>query len=285
MNQTQLTTASGFNPKNIIFSQPNVANIPNSNLTYKRINIGVKNPDGTVGDLILATEKLFSFGVSENRSMETQQVNGYVMPLCLWSKDGATNAETQWTDAFNGIVEACKEYLVEHRSDIEIFDLEMNDLKKFNPLYWKKEKGKVVPGTGPTLYSKLIISKRDGVERVKSDFYDMDTQDQIDPMQLIGKYCYVRAAVKIESIFVGTKCSLQVKLWEAQVSLLEKGIRRLLAPAPPTSATRTFDTSNKDADEQEQADVQSNGSLDIDDSDDDYAAPVAKKPVRSTRKK
>lgn len=279
---TQLTSASGFDSKNIIFSQPQVANIPNSSLTYKRILISTRNPDGSVGDLVLETERLFSFGVSENRSMETQQVNGYVMPLCLWSKEGVTPAEQLWTDVFNAIVESCKQHLIDVRSDIEMYDLEMNDLKKFNPLYWKKEKGKVVPGTGPTLYSKLIISKRDGVEKVKSLFIDAETNDEIDPMQLIGKYCYVKAAIKIESIFVGNKCSLQVKLWEAQVSLLEKGMRRLLssAPAPRPSLTSIPAPSHAEIED----DVVSHGSLQDSDSED-YAAPPPKKAVRAARKK
>ena len=34
---------------------------------------------------------------------------------------------------------------------IEKYDLEKADLKKLNPLYWKREQGKIVEGRGPTL--------------------------------------------------------------------------------------------------------------------------------------
>jgi hypothetical protein len=44
----------------------------------------------------------------------------------------------------------------------------------------------------------------------------------------MGKYCYTTGAVKIESIFLGSKISLQVKLYEATVSIVDNGIKPLL---------------------------------------------------------
>lgn len=234
MNSTQLTDTRKFNVNQLVFSTPQTANIPNSKppISYKRINISTKNEDGTIGDLVLATEQLFSFGVSENRNPETQQVNGYVMPLCLWNKDGATEGEKRWTDVFNAIVEKCKEHILDSRNEIEKFDLEASDLKRLNPLYWKKDRNGIVPGTGPTLYCKLLVSKKDGYDKIISTFYDSDTGEELDALHLMGKYCFCKAAVKIESIFIGNKISLQVKLWEADVSLLEKGMKRLLRSTP-----------------------------------------------------
>ena len=45
----------------------------------------------------------------------------------------------------------------------------------------------------------------------------------------MGKYCYTKAAVKIESIFIGSKISLQVKLYEAVIEPTAAGMRRLLS--------------------------------------------------------
>lgn len=234
---TQLTSAEGYNINRMIFSKPISASVPNTPISYQRINISTKNPDGTIGDLIVATEEVFSFGVSANRSPDTQQINGYVMPLCLWNKEGASKSEKNWTDVFNNIVEHTKEHLVSKREEIGLYDLEMSDLKRFNPLYWKKERNQIVPGTGPTLYCKLIMSKKDGTEKILSKFYDMESNENIDAMDLQGKYCYVRAAVKIESIFIGNKCSLQVKLWEAEVSVIQTGMKQLMGV--PRSPKRT----------------------------------------------
>ncbi len=48
---------------------------------------------------------------------------------------------------------------------------------------------------------------------------------------MLKKYCYVNGAIKIESIFCGSKISLQVKLYEARVQLMNTGIKSLL-PRP-----------------------------------------------------
>lgn len=284
-NNTQLTKASNFDVNNLVFSQPQTATIPNSKppINYKRINISVKNTDGSIGDLVLETERLFSFGVSANRNPETQAINGYVMPLCLWNRDGATNAEKQFTDVFDGIIEKCKHHLIQEKEEIEKYDLDMAELKKFNPLYWKREKGKVISGTGPTLYCKLIVSKKDGNERIISVFWDGESGDQVDPMQLQGKYCYVKAAVKIESIFIGNKCSMQIKLWEAEVNMIEKGMRRLLNPSGSNPVRILASNTNQQEEmKQQEEDIISVGSAE--DSDEDYAPPKNTTIPPSTKK-
>lgn len=221
----KLTTAADYDVNRMMFSEPIIGSVKDTPINYRRINISTYNKDGTIGDLILPTERIFSFGVSENINPETKKTNGHVLPLCLWNKDGATVAEKAWTDSFDRIVEHCKKHLIDNREEIEQYDLSANDLKKFNPLYWKKDKGKVVDGTGPTLYAKLIASKKHN--KILSMFLNLD-DEPIEPLSLLGKYCYTRAAVKIESIFIGNKISLQVKLYEAYIELIDSGIKPLL---------------------------------------------------------
>lgn len=237
---TQLTPPAGYDTSRMIFSEPVSGAIPKSvpKIEFKRINISTRNEDGTVGELILPTERLFSFGVSENTSQETGKVNGYTFPLCLWNRDGATKAEKAWTDTFTKIVDTCISHLVENREEIEMFELTRADLTKskggLDPLYWKKEKatndkGKTVlrrvPGTGPTLYTKLIFSKKSN--KFLSQFFDIN-DEPLNAMDLMGKYCYSQAAIKIESIFIGSRISLQVKLYEAVVEPTSTGMKRLL---------------------------------------------------------
>lgn len=221
----QLTSASGYNTSMMSFSEPFTGAIPGSNLQYKRISILTQYPDGSQGPLILPTERVFSFGVSENIDQGSGKVNGYTLPLCLWNRDGPTKNEKEWTTTFDNIVERCKDHVLENREELGQYELERSDLKKLNPLYWKREKGKIVEGTGPTLYAKLIVSKKQ--EKIISEFYDQDNRD-IDPLSLKQKYCTTKAAVKIESIFIGTKISLQVKICEAEIKLMQSGIPRLM---------------------------------------------------------
>ena len=297
-DNTQLTPAKGYNTKRMVFSEPISGSIPNSTpkIEFKRINISTKNEDGTTGELIIPTERLFSFGVSENTSQETGKVNGYTFPLCLWGRDGATEAETAWTDTFEKIVENCIEHLVDNREEIDMFELTKSDLTKskggLNPLYWKKEKftnekGKTVlrrvPGTGPTLYTKLIFSKKSG--KFLSQFFDQN-DEPLDAMDLMGKYCYSQAAIKIESIFIGSRISLQIKLYESVVEPTSTGMKRLLGRPKVRSKVLEHKAGSSatpmadDDDDEEDDDTGSIGG-----SDDEEAPPVKVKAKVSTKKK
>ncbi len=283
---TQLTSIDKFNVSNIIFGQVQKNKIPGSVLTYQRINISTKYPDGTVGDLIIPTPLLFSFGVQESKSMETKETNGYVMPLCMWDRNNPSAEEKAWTDTFDEICNACKQYLVEHRNEIGKWDLEMNDLKKFNPLHWKRDRatGKIEEGTGPTLYVKLISSRKDGTDKILTMFYDEQTGKEINPLDVLNKYCHVTAAIKIESIFVGKNPSLQVKLWEAETRVHGGTVRRLLAPsnAPLKTPTPTpVNTPTPDADADTETPV-SDGDISQSE-DDEYVPKQASPPRRATR--
>ena len=238
----QLIEVSNYDVNRIIFSEPINGAVPNSPVEYKRINLSTRNEDGSVGDLILPTSKLFSFGVSENRDSKTQEVNGWTLPLCLWDRDGATQEQKDWTTTFDSIVDHCIDHLVENPNNIEeLFEVQASDFKKskggLNPLYWKREPAtengkkvmRIVPGTGPTLYPKLIFSRKN--EKFVSQFFD-PSDNPLHPLDLIGKRCYVNAAIKIESIFIGAKICLQVKVYEAVIELAQTGIKRLLAPRP-----------------------------------------------------
>lgn len=213
----------------MIFSKPETGNIPGSvpKLSFKRIKINTKNGDGTVGDLIFETPPdLFSFGLQENREMGTGNINGYVLPICLWNKNGATEDEKCFISVLDKVIERCKEHLLANKDEIEKYNLEASDLKNLNPLYWKKEKGKIVEGKGPVLYIKTLMSKKN--EKISTVFINEETNEEIDPFDVLNKYCFVRGAVKIESLFIGKTISLQIKLYEVVVRLIDSERKTLL---------------------------------------------------------
>ena len=242
-NCTQLTSVRGYIPKErMIFSEPISGEIPDSKpkIEFKRINISTRNEDGTEGELIIPTGRLYSFGVSENTSQETGLTTDYTFPLCLWSRDGATSEEEIWIDTFSSIVDHCIDHLIENREELDRFELERRDLTKskggLNPLYWKTEKvvnkitGKTlirrIPDRGPTLYAKLIYYKKQ--DKFLTQFFN--AQDEpLEARSLMGQHCHAKAAVKIESIFIGSRISLQVKLYEAVVEPITAPMKRLLA--------------------------------------------------------
>ena len=226
---------------NIIFSPVVESSIPDSKpkVEYKRINLSIRNDDGTQGDLILKTDRLFSYGISPNLNPDTGGINGYTMPLSLWNQDGATSNQQKFTDNFEEVVEHCIDHLLENKDDLDQFDLTRTDLRRakggLNPFYWKREKilnsqGRtelnIIPGSGPMLYTKLMYSKKN--DKFISQFFDFEGNDlKID--DILETRCHCTSAIKIESIFIGSKISLQIKMIESIVEpIVQDRKKRLL---------------------------------------------------------
>ena len=236
---TTLSSPLNYNIDDMIFSESQEIGIPDSDMSFKRINIQTKYPDGTVGPLVLGTSRLFSFGVSEETSRETGKVSGYKMPLCCWSRDAATTEELAFTDMIERIGEKCTEYVLEHKDEIEKYDMERSDLKKIcSALYWKTEKGKRISGQGPTLYAKLVHYKKD--DKFGTTFFNPANGAEIEARDLIGKRCDVKAAIKIDNIYVGRDVRLQIKILEAAVE--ERSTGKTQWMPRPTVANLLADT-------------------------------------------
>lgn len=245
MNTTQLQSVSDYDANNMTFSKLQIGKVGDTGISYKRINIGTKNKDGSEGELVFATEELFSFGVSENVDKATGKLNGYTVPLCLLSKDNPTKREQDFVSTFDKVVEKCKDYLLNNKKELKMVDLERSDLRKLNPIYIKKNAdGEVVEGTSPTLYAKLIVSKKNGQNKILTEFFDSATGEGYNPLDLIGKYCYVRAVIKVESLFLGSFKTLQVKIYEAEVRLINNGVKRLLSRPEGRSKVSDLSSSN-----------------------------------------
>jgi len=276
---TQLSIPSSYNVANMRFGKVIVgsAGAPGAGpaIKYYRIPISTLNKDGSLGELVFQTEELFSFGVSENKDQATGKVNGYTLPLCMWNKDAPTENEKAFTQILEDVVEKCKDHLIldETKDEICKYTLERNDLKTLNSfIYRKKEKGKVIEGVGPVLYPKLIESKKNN--KIITSIFN-DRGQEIDPMSLVGKYCWVKAAVKIESIYVGAKISMQVKVYEAEVRLVETGAKRLLQ-RPKAEASLTMNVSVESKSPLAQNDEEDEDDEQIQDEDD---ATPAKPPT------
>ena len=291
-----LTSASKYDVNNLKFSEPSLEQIPNSKpvINYMRVNISTKYKDDTYGDLIFPTDEVFSFGTSVNTSQETKKVNGYSFPLCLYDKE-PTDSQKEFVETINKVVEKCTDYLVENKKKIKKFQLQHSDLRNLNPLYWKRnDEGEIVDGKGPTLYAKLIVSKKQG-DKILTIFKDYN-DNVINPMDLIGKYCVARAAVKIESIFIGNKISIQIKLHQCYVRMIESGMKSLLPRPVPNNyviisnevKTETSQITKTDDKTDKTDDKIDDGSIPVSDEDEDKKVeepePVKRVVKRVVRK-
>ena len=67
----------------------------------------------------------FFFGVSERKNQETNQLNGYSIPVCLWKKDEKPNQEEKdFYVAINKIHEIGRDYLEKNYIDNEATSLQ-----------------------------------------------------------------------------------------------------------------------------------------------------------------
>ena len=77
----QLTSYDSLTPNNIIFNEAKEYQVKDSKLNYRRIKIETVYSNGKKGDLVIDTPFLFSFGVNEKKSQETNELTGYSIPV------------------------------------------------------------------------------------------------------------------------------------------------------------------------------------------------------------
>ena len=228
MSLRNLINAENFDINNIVYSKPEIKPIPGQKVSCKRVHLSYKDGEDLQDVILESPPELLSWGLAEQHDMMSNQLTGYQLPICLWSKNGPSQQERAFTTMIDQISEHTKKYLVEHRDELEMYTLELAELKKINPLYWKMEKGKIVEDKGPTLYAKCLYSKKN--ETITTLFINEDLNTNVNPLSILGKQCYVKFALKIESVFFGSKISLQVKLQEVLFRPKETILRSLLCP-------------------------------------------------------
>lgn len=213
-----LTSFQEFNTDQIHFSDPyTIYPHDETYSAYHKIYIQVGDHPQRLSDLILNTPPhLMSFGIQEKKDRTTSDVTGYQIPIILWNKKGATEDEKNFTDTLKSIVEKCQEHIHNH------YDA---DPSKLSLLSWRsQENGEEYP----VIYVKLITNRK--TNRIMTLFINEDTNEEIDPMELINKRCLLTAAIKIENMYVGDNVSLQIKLYEVLVKFIDKKKRNYYKP-------------------------------------------------------
>ena len=108
----QLSSFENITEDNIVFQTAKKHKVPNSKIKYERIKIERKLPDGKTTPLVVETQYLFSFGISERKDQETNKANDYSIPVCLWKKDAEPNQkETNFLNIKNKVFVLCQDHL------------------------------------------------------------------------------------------------------------------------------------------------------------------------------
>lgn len=89
----QLISYENLTKENILFREAKEYKVKDSKFKYQRIKIEAKYPNEKKGDLVIETPFLFSFGVNEKKSQETDKLIEYSIPVSLWAKDAKPNPQ------------------------------------------------------------------------------------------------------------------------------------------------------------------------------------------------
>lgn len=221
---------------NMVFSPIKTENVPGGNMTFKRINISTRFPDGSEGELIFKTpgKEHFCFGIKEFLN-EKGEINGRSMGICIWSKDNPTENEKKWVEQFEGMMDWAMEHIISKKVELGLPKLTKEKLEDgFSPLFWKEDKqGTRVEGQGPVLNAKVWEGK--GI--IRTVFHQVvgevrkkrQTVPIVDPAKaLLKQYCTVEAAFTLDSLYIGGYKRPQLKLYHVVAKMNNRGPKDIL---------------------------------------------------------
>ena len=219
----QLSSFENINEDNIVFHSAKQFKIPNSKMKYERIKIEMKLPNGKTTPLVVATPILFSFGISERKDQETNKINGYSIPVCLWKKDAEPNKkETNFLNIVKKVQELCQNHISREYGDNEASS--RTDMLYYKQIENVDKKGKIKKkkdlSSSPVLYVKLIYSSE---TKKFSTIFKVRGKQEVKPLEYKDKFFNTRMAIIFDSIYLGGKSiSIQVKAHEVHILPFEE---------------------------------------------------------------
>lgn len=216
--------------------------------------------------LVFSSEEVFSFGVSRN-TLDTSGIS-YQISLCLYDRENPKDEEIKWAAKYEELATICRNYV--KQSEFKKLKGLIDTMKG---LSWKNnEVGDV---DGPKLYPKIMFNQK------KEEFITvfMDEMDQMieDPQTILDKRGRIKVALRLESIFIGSKVALQVRVNDVLISNWIEAYKpralivRKNAPQLKKNITRSSDKSDADKSEEE-SDL--NSSSDEEEEEEDDPKPV-----------
>ena len=216
----QLSSFENITEDNIIFQTAKKFKIPNSKMKYERIKIERKLPTGKTTPLVVATPFSFSFGISERKDQETNKINGYSIPVCLWKKDAEPyQKETNFLNIIKKVQELCQDHLSREYGENEASSL--SDVLYYKQVEYVDKKGKTKKKkdetSSPVLYVKLIYSSE---TKKFSTIFRVKGEKKGKPLDYKDKFFNTRMAVIFDSIYLGGKNSISIQVKAHEVHIL-----------------------------------------------------------------
>ena len=246
-NLTELTDLSTFDPKNVHFDAVEEKELQQGNKTikYYNINLGAVHKGG-IGELVINIPFFaHSFGVEEFQNEQGKATN-HSVSLSIVDMSNPTEEQTAFVQAFTKMIERIKDHLISVKKEIKKPTLDRAELKKFNPMYQSLDDDGNPKNSAwyfaPKLLERKIYNKDDPSDvqiKIESKFYLDEQFDEegepveISPLEFLGKKHFkFRGAVKIEKIYIGSKISLQCKIYDGVVRKVSSERKRLTVMKP-----------------------------------------------------
>lgn len=219
MPAVALTSFQDLDTNNVHFSEPYTIYPQDETYSaYQKVYLQVGDNPNRLTDLILNTPShLMSFGIQEKHNRHTGEVIGYQIPIILWNKKGASEEEKQFINTLQSLVRRCQNHIQDHYNA---------NADKLTLLSWRNQEN---GDEYPVLYVKLITNRK--TNRIMTLFINEDTNEEIDPLDLVNKRCLITAAIKVENLYIGDNVSLQLKLYEVLVKFIDKKKKNYYRPS------------------------------------------------------
>ena len=219
----QLSSSENITEDNIVFQTAKKHKVPNSKIKYERIKIEKKLLNGRTTPLVVETPFLFSFGISERKDQETNKINRYSIPVCLWKKGAEPNKkESNFLNIIKKVYNLCQTHLSREYGENEASSL--SDMLYYKQVEEIDKKGKTKKkrdkSSSPVLYVKLIYSSE---TKKFSTIFREKGKKEVKPLDYKDKYFNTRMAIIFDSIYKGrNNISIQVKAHEVHILPFEE---------------------------------------------------------------
>jgi len=242
---TELIDLKTFDKGNLFFDAPQEMEIQQGNKSIKYYKIGLGNQTGEgVGEFIFSIPNFcHAFGIDEfqNEQGKTTNHNISLSMIDNTATESGKKYQLDLITSFNDIIDKIKDHLIAKKKEIKKPTLDRSDLKNLSPIRQSIDEDGNPKGDAwyfaPKLMERKIYNKSDPSDvqtKIETKFYqdgefdDKGNPLEINPLDFVGKKHFkFRGAIKLENIYIGSKISLQCKVYDGVIQPVSNERKRL----------------------------------------------------------
>jgi len=170
----------------------------------------------------------FCYGLQESKFKDEKKQVRFTAGINVIPSNNPSEEQINWVNDFRTkIVQPCKQAVVDKKQDVKKPNITIASDLLNAPAFSRLTESK----NGDLILNCKI---RQYGDQIRTDFVDKKTKQSIPPRDMINKRCNVSIDLLIETIFIGTTITMQVKLDRAFVTEKKQPvIKRVMRALPP----------------------------------------------------